>query len=513
MRSVILVYDLTSRTMYELVSFNEERDAKRIDGQIMWAPDSKSLVITVNKVISADEGIMQPDVYRLELPPELVSPVAARFHGPPIGVGARDATLTVAQAPGETGDDAERGDVQRVETADEPASINERNGEIITIVEPQHLTVAEIDPLIPNEYKQYLKGDSSRNMFVFVGPKSVHQALLADLEVIDYPAEHIVVDFLAIETSDAITRQLGLDWAYTEGRFSVFAPEGFGISDFTPGYQVLPPVLNQEFGTFGPSDIASGLGVDNVGDLLVGGLGTYPGVGQALFSGVGKLPREFFVHLNALQQDGEITILANPRTVATSGKESFIQIRRVVNYFFTEGLNLVTGTSNVRKSDVTATTEGRITPTLLADGKVHMVLDINVGTITFGAEDLPQQTDRKATTEVTVAPGDTIVIGGLRQQEHKVTETRTPILGSIPFLGRLFRKTLRETHHSVLTILITPRVMGQETPPATLPDPGWTPYEMDDRYKVPIMNNGSLEEEPDKMERLFWGGGKDDPEQ
>jgi type II secretory pathway component GspD/PulD (secretin) len=148
----------------------------------------------------------------------------------------------------------------------------------------------------------------------------------------------------------------------------------------------------------------------------------------------------------------------------------------------------------------------------MADGKVHMILDITVGTVTFGAEDLPQQTDRKATTDVKVAPGDTIVIGGLRQQEHKVTEVRTPILGSIPYLGRLFRKTLRETHHSVLTILITPRVMGQETPPATLPDPGWTPYEMDDRYKVPIMNNDSLEGKPDRLERLLWGG-KDDPEQ
>ncbi len=91
------------------------------------------------------------------------------------------------------------------------------------------------------------------------------------------------------------------------------------------------------------------------------------------------------------------------------------------------------------------------------------------------------------------------------------TETRTTNLGSIRYLGTLFRKTLRETHHSVLTILITPRVMGQETPPVALPDPGWTQYEMDDRYKVPIMNNGSLGRKPDMLERLLWGG-KDDTE-
>jgi len=219
LRTGVAVYDLKTRKMHEILFYNEERDAKKMDGQITWSPDSKSLLITVNKVISTDEGIMQPDVYRLDLPPELVSPEAARFHGPPIGVGAREATLTVAQTPSATGDVAQD-DVQPVETAEAPTSINERNGEIITIVEPQHLTVAELGPLVPNEYNQYLKSDSSRNMFVFVGPESVHRALLADLAVIDYPAEHIVVDFMAIETTDAIARELGLDWTYTEGRFS-----------------------------------------------------------------------------------------------------------------------------------------------------------------------------------------------------------------------------------------------------------------------------------------------------
>lgn len=503
-RTGVAVYDLETRQMHEILFYSEERDAKKVDGQVTWSPDGKSLLITVNKVISSDDGIMQPDVYRLELPPELVSPEAARFHGPPIGVGARAATLTVAQAPGDIGIPSDLSGAQPIETTDAP-SYNMGPGEIIVIVEPQHLTVAEIDPLIPSVYKPYLQSDSSRNIFVFAGPEWVHEALLADLEVIDYPAEHIMVDLLAIETSDAITRELGLDWAYTEGRFSLFAPEGRSVADFTPGFQISPPVLNQEFNRIPNFDIADRFDVNNVGDLLVGGLGTFPGTGQGLFSGVSTLPREFFVHLNALQLDGEITILANPRTVATSGKESVIQIRRVVNFFFTEGINLATGTPNVRKSDVTATTEGRITPTLLADGKVHMVLDINVGTITFGAEDLPQQTDRKATTEVTVAPGDTIIIGGLRQQEHKITETRTPILGSIPFLGKLFRKTLRENRHSVLTILITPRVMGQEAPPITLPDPEWAEFEMDDRYRAPIMNNGSLDGKPDNTNRPFQG--------
>ena len=499
-RTGVAIYDLESGTMHDVLFFNQERDRKRISGQLSWSPDGNSILLSVENVISIDEGITQPDVYRLDLPPELVGPKAAQFNGPPVGVGAGGGTITVAQE--ETPRQSQHGPVQNTGPAPDPVLTVKANNEIITIVEPLHLTVTEIQPLIPSEYTQYIKADTSRNLFVFVGPESIHAALLADLKVIDFPAEHIVVDFLAIETSDAITRELGLDWAYTEGRYSFFAPEGLGASNFTPGFQVSPPVFNQEFGNVPNADIADRFGVDNVGDLLVGGLGTFPGASQALFSGVGKLPREFFVRLSALHQDGEITVVANPRTVATSGKKSFIQIRRVVNFFFTEGVNLATGTPNVRKADVTATTEGTITPTLLSDGKVHMTVDVSVGTVTFGAEDLPQQTDRKATTEVTVAPGDTIIIGGLRQQEHKFIETKTPILGSIPYLGKLFTKTRRENQHSVLTILITPRIMGQEVLPTTLPDPGWNEYKLDDRYKVPIIANGSLDK---KKKKRFFG--------
>lgn len=514
-RTGISIYDIETKTLHDVLLFNEDSDLKTIDGEISWSPDSKSIWITVNKIISSEEGIVQPDVFRLDLPPELAGDPDARFHGPPIGVGARNKALIVAQAPTQNETDTPSPVVPTQTAVTAPTHSTRTAEEIIVIVEPQHLTIAEIAPLIPDAYNQYLKSDTSRNMFVFVGPASVHQALLADLEVIDYPAAHIVVDFLAIETSDAINRELGLDWAYTKGRFSIFTPEGKGIGNFTSGFQVLPsPSIYadgvDEDGNFlnlNPS-IADRFGVDNVAGLLTGGLGTFPGVGQALFSGVGKLPEEFFVNLSALQQNGEITILANPRTVATSGKESVIQIRRVVNFFFTEGVSFQTGTPNVRKSDVTATTEGRITPTLLANGKVHMALDINVGTVTFGAEDLPQQIDRKASTEVTVAPGDTIIIGGLRQQEHKITRTQTPILGNIPFLGKLFRKTKRETHHSVLTILITPHVMGQETPPPTLPDPNWPKYEMNDTYKTPIMSNGSFEQKKPNKIKTFFNRGK-----
>ncbi len=189
-----------------------------------------------------------------------------------------------------------------------------------------------------------------------------------------------------------------------------------------------------------------------------------PGVGQMFFQGVGTLPREFFIRLNTFVQDGQAKIIANPRNVAMSGKESRIQIRKTLNFFFTEGFD-VAGRPIVKKSDITADTEGRITPTLLADGRIHLVVDVSVGSFTFSPEGgLPERVDRKSTTEVVVEEGQTIVIGGLRQQEMTKITTKVPILGDIPIINMLFKKEKSESRYSVLTIFITPQVLRSDNP-------------------------------------------------
>jgi type IV pilus assembly protein PilQ len=200
------------------------------------------------------------------------------------------------------------------------------------------------------------------------------------------------------------------------------------------------------------------------------------------FQGVGTLPREFFIRLNTLVQDGQARIIANPRNVAMSGKESKIQIRKTLNFFFNEGFD-VAGRPIVKKSDITADTEGRITPTLLADGRIHLVVDVSVGSFTFSSDaGLPERIDRKSTTEIVVEQGQTIVIGGLRQQETSKVTTKVPILGDIPILDMFFKKEESQNRQSVLTIFITPQVLRSDNL-----TPEWPQVNPEDHKLVPIM--------------------------
>lgn len=453
-RWVLGIYDLQTGEDQDILLFDEQLDRKEILGDhdrypienISWSPDSRSIVLTIANVISDEDNIMEPDVYRLDLPDDLISPLAAKYDGPATG----RSSLTPDPAATETITTA----------ASEPASKpreTQSSGQtddlVTTLIRPQHITVAEAKESLSSKYQQHFTTNVVRNVFLYKGPVSMLEEFKKDLALIDTEPPHILVDLLAVELSDEANRSLGLDWTAAGGSIGVFQPTGKAIRDLTP-------------------------------DSQFNGITTYPGTGQILYQGVGSLPREFFVRLSALISDDKGTILANPRTVATSGKQSLIQIRKTQNFFFNEGFDTA-GRPIVKKSDISSDTQGEITPTLLPDGRIHLVVDVGVGTFTFTtAANLPEQTTRKATTEVTVHEGETIVIGGLRQQEMRKSETKVPILGSLPLVGRLFRHEEQEVRHSVLTIFITPQIMnGHNLTPA------WPLLDPNEHQIVPIMEH------------------------
>lgn len=454
-RTALTVYDMTTGKAEDLLLLSEELDRKRIEASddrdegvvnISWSPDNRSLLITISKIISIADRILQPDVYRVDLPQRLISPLARACDGPPMG---RVSSTTADVTPPGQQQQLSAGITPEPAA---PVSFADESGIITRTIEPLHMTVEEALASLPTKYNQYVTANTSRNLLLFMGPDELLAELQANLKLIDTPASQILVDLLAVELTDEANRELGLDWTYAEGRFAMFQPMGNAIRDLSP-------------------------------DASLDGLTTYPGTGQVFYQGVGKLPREFFVRLNALVQDGKGTILTNPRTVAVSGLEASIQIRKTLNYFFNEGYD-VSGRPIVKKSDISADTQGRITPTLLADGRISMVVSIKVGSFTFTPDaGLPEQVNRESTTTVIVREGQTLVIGGLRQQEMTEAVIKVPILGDIPIIGLLFKKTQKATRNSVLTLFITPHVLLPD-----VPAPDWPQLDANDHKIQPIMN-------------------------
>jgi type IV pilus assembly protein PilQ len=479
-RTVLSIYDIKSDTRTDLLVYNNEQDRKMLFvktdedpiGNISWSPDNRSLLVTVGKIVSETDDIIQPDVYRVDLPANFISSEAAANEGPPMGRGQKPIVLSAKKeqpAPAEEPAKEPVKEIAKEPVREETTAAAVGNGIIIETIKPQHISIEEVLTSLPNKYKQYLTGNIAQNMLIYEGPADVWADFQKHFNNIDQKSPQILVDLLAIEMTDEANRELGLDWTYSQGGIGFLQPMGNSIR------RPSTPLVLGEGQTIAPLD-----------STVWNGLQTIPGTGGAFYQGVGNLPHEFFIRLNALVSDGKGSILANPRTVATSGQEAMIQIRKTLNYFFNEGFDDA-GRPIVKKSDISADTQGRIIPTLLADSRIRMVVDIKVGSFTFSPDaGLPEQTNRESTTTVTVREGQTLVIGGLRQQEMNRTVTKVPLLGDLPLLGNLFKNTKNGTKNSVLTLFVTPHLLSEN---GKVPD--WPEVNSRDHVLKPIMPESS----------------------
>ena len=67
----------------------------------------------------------------------------------------------------------------------------------------------------------------------------------------------------------------------------------------------------------------------------------------------------------------------------------------------------------------------------------------------------------KIDTQVLVDNGETIVLGGNLQTDRHQTTVRTPLLGDVPLVGRLFRRTLERDDKQELFVFITPSIIPE----------------------------------------------------
>ena len=167
--------------------------------------------------------------------------------------------------------------------------------------------------------------------------------------------------------------------------------------------------------------------------------------------------RELAVFLNASQSDGRTRIISAPSVIATDNIPATITSGQTIQLRASEGL---TG-GGVGFNSVNHVQTGitlSITPRVNASGIVTMEVNQEVSVPLP-----PNSIDRRnVQTQVTVADGDTVALGGVMQETNIYSRDRVPFLGKIPFLGGVFGSTSVSKAKTELIVLITPRVIYDE---------------------------------------------------
>jgi general secretion pathway protein D len=221
----------------------------------------------------------------------------------------------------------------------------------------------------------------------------------------------------------------------------------------------------KEFGTeigalgAGTSGDVAGAGVIDPFNFLGGGTAQQQALLSA-FKTLGGRNVNLSAQIKALQSNGAVNVLSTPNIMTSDNKEAEIFVGE--NVPFVSGTNLSsTGLSQqaVERKDTGITL--RITPQI-SEGeyvKLDIYQEISAVKDSKGqAADLVT-TKRSAKTSIVVKDKETVVIGGLIQDQETETINKVPLLGDIPVLGWLFKSKKAQRQKTNLMIVLTPRIV------------------------------------------------------
>jgi type II secretory pathway component GspD/PulD (secretin) len=213
--------------------------------------------------------------------------------------------------------------------------------------------------------------------------------------------------------------------------------------------------------------------------------GNLPFQGAGLsFGFVGKAAQEFGfmdLTLQAMQRDGTAEVLSKPSIVATERIKASVQtgqktpvigLTSAVQFAGQTTGQLTLTTSYVETKiglDVIATHIGESFVTMDVHPTVSGVTGFSVGE---GGTSAPIISDRTAHTTVTMADGDTLIIGGLYTNSTVSDKAKLPFLGDLPGIGKLFSRTKDQKVKTELVFFITPHILRKKTDFKVITPPG-----------------------------------------
>ncbi|MDI9245031.1 type II secretion system secretin GspD [Marinobacter sp. CHS3-4] len=282
--------------------------------------------------------------------------------------------------------------------------------------------------------------DEGLNALVVRGEPSIMQEAEQIVAALDIRRAQVMIEAAIVEISDELGQDLGVQ---------VAAGDESGEST---------PVVGTNFGNVGRSlgDVLGAILSDSVIAPATGGVTI--GAGERNENGV-----SWGVLIQALSTSAAANLLSTPSIITLDNQESEIIVGQ--NVPFRTGQSTVTGdgTTNpfttIERRDIGLTL--KVTPTISADGLVRLVVEQsteNIGDSIESASDIITN-KREIKTTVLADDGETIVLGGLTTDNLQVNKSKVPLLGDIPFLGRLFSSESERRVKRNLLVFLRPQIM------------------------------------------------------
>ena len=289
-----------------------------------------------------------------------------------------------------------------------------------------------------------LMAEPSQNTIIANGTKEDLIFVEKIINEVDLPVEQVLIEAIIVKATDTFQEELG---ARLGGAANIpLIDKDERIRDIR-GTQVGPGQANsgsaetQAFATAADTDSYN---QDRITDFSIAnptlGLGIIADIGFAQLKG----------EIYTMQSEGLTKTIDNPKVFVLDNQEAKITSGTQIAY--------TGGGEDAGVELVDAALELTVTPQIVGDGNIKISLAVSNNSPSGSGANPPIST-LEIDTNLIVKDGDVVVIGGVFSNTESQSESKVPILGDIPILGRLFRSDAKVDNQEQVLIFIAPKVV------------------------------------------------------
>ncbi len=288
--------------------------------------------------------------------------------------------------------------------------------------------------------------DEPTNALIVTAPPKIMRSLMTVVDKLDIRRPQVWVQAIIVEVTSDKAAELGISW----------------IVDGTNDNNIAA-VTN--FGSQGPGVVQFGQAVAAGGDQSDVALDLIP---DGITLGVGRISdsgTSIVAIIRALASDGDTNIISTPSIITIDNEEAEIKVAQEVP--FRTGQFTNTGAAGTAVNPFTTIqreevgTILKITPQISEGNAIRLKIEQETSSIAQGVAGAADLITNKRTinTNVIVDDGGIIVLGGLIEDTLLESESRVPVLGSMPIIGPLFRAKSTSKVKTNLMVFIQPRIL------------------------------------------------------
>lgn len=254
---------------------------------------------------------------------------------------------------------------------------------------------------------------------------------------LDIPVRQVMIEARIVEANVDYDKELGVRWGGStnlqrDSNWTVYGNDDRGDEGGNVGDKMGP---NVPFVDLGSAKRTSGIGIGFVTDNVL-----------------------LDLELSAMEKTGNGEVISQPKVV-TSDKET-AKILKGTEVPYEESSS--SGATTIAFKEAALSLE--VTPQITPDNRIIMEVKVNKDEPDYqnALNNVPPIKKNEVNAKVLVNDGETIVIGGVFSNEQSKAVDKVPLLGDMPFVGRLFRRDVVKDTKNELLVFITPRIMNNQ---------------------------------------------------